>query len=75
MHSGRDGEGEKPGATGKDGPMANDDSSTQQQPDAVQAPTEGGTGTAETDEGATLADERQAHAEGGAGQQGRGRVQ
>lgn len=55
--------------------MADDESNTNEQPDPVQPPTEGGTPTAAGDEGAQVADERQDHAEGGAGQQGRGRVQ
>ncbi len=55
--------------------MADDDATTNKEPGSTQPPTEGGTGTAVTDEGPQVADERQDHAEGGAGQQGRGRVQ
>lgn len=48
---------------------------TQEEPEPMQPPTEGGSGTAETQEGADAAEERQEDAEGGASQQGRGRVQ
>ncbi len=51
------------------------DDENQDEPESVQPPTEGGSGTAETGEGAEAAEERQDDAEEGSGQQGRGRVQ
>ena len=54
--------------------MAESESSQQVQPDPVQPPTEGGEGIAEV-EGADALHEREDHAEEGAGQEGRGRIQ
>lgn len=55
--------------------MADDDAVTEDDPAPAQPPAEGGTGTAVVDDGSQFGEERENHAEGGAGQHGRGRFE